>query len=339
MILKSYIVEQNIDVLKTYQSVLMYGKNDGIKDDIKEKLKYTSTDTETIIFFEEELLKDKNILYQNINNESLFSKKKIIFIHSVSDKIFDQVSECLEGKKKDIKIYLFSEVLEKRSKLRSLFEKSKDVGILPCYEDNERTLIAYVNKELKEFNGLTGEIVNLIISNSRLDRKLIKNELIKIKDFFLEKKINKKETLELLNIKTNITFDEIRDNALNGNKKTINKLLSQIDILNEETFFYLNNLSYRIIRLQEIIRISESDTNKYEQSLEKVKPPIFWKDKPIYIQQLRKWSLKGLTELITKIGETELLVKRNSYLRNDIIVKELIIGLTNKACASTSSSS
>ena len=76
MILKSYIVEQNIDVLKTYQSVLMYGKNDGIKDDIKEKLKYTSTDTETIIFFEEELLKDKNILYQNINNESLFSKKK-----------------------------------------------------------------------------------------------------------------------------------------------------------------------------------------------------------------------------------------------------------------------
>ena len=115
--------------------------------------------------------------------------------------------------------------------------------------------------------------------------------------------------------------------------------MSQIDILNEETFFYLNNLSYRIIRLQEIIRISESDTNKYEQSLEKVKPPIFWKDKPIYIQQLRKWSLKGLTELITKIGETELLVKRNSYLRNDIIVKELIIGLTNKAGASTSSSS
>ena len=35
MILKSYIVEQNFGVLNDYQATLIYGQNDGIKDDIK----------------------------------------------------------------------------------------------------------------------------------------------------------------------------------------------------------------------------------------------------------------------------------------------------------------
>ena len=39
MILKSYLVEQNVEVLKNYQASLIYGENKGIKDDIKEELK------------------------------------------------------------------------------------------------------------------------------------------------------------------------------------------------------------------------------------------------------------------------------------------------------------
>ena len=76
MILKSYIVEQNIEILKDYQATLIYGQNTGIKNDIKQKLKNKNKNSEIIIFFEEEILKNKNILYQNIVNESLFNEKK-----------------------------------------------------------------------------------------------------------------------------------------------------------------------------------------------------------------------------------------------------------------------
>ena len=44
MILKSYIVEKNFDVLGNYQAVLLYGENDGIQDDIKLKLKDENKD-------------------------------------------------------------------------------------------------------------------------------------------------------------------------------------------------------------------------------------------------------------------------------------------------------
>jgi len=336
VILKSYIVEQNIKILKNYQATLIFGQNLGIKDDIKHALKDLNKDSEIIVFFEEEILKNRNSLYNKVVNESLFSEKKIIFIHEASDKIFDQISECLERANKDIEICIFSGNLEKKSKLRNLFERNKNLAAFACYEDNERTLITYITKELGQFKGLSGEIIHLLISNSNMDRRIIKNELIKIKDFFLEKKINKEKILEILNIKNNNNFDEIRDNALVGDKKKINKLLSEINLLNEDTFFYLNNLNYRITRLQEIMRISNYDKNKYEQTLESLKPPVFWKDKPAVVKQLRKWGPENLSQIAAKIFMTETLMKKNTYLRNDIVVKNLIINLTNKASSISS---
>jgi DNA polymerase-3 subunit delta len=337
VILKSYIVEQDVSVLENYQATLIYGQNNGIKEDIKQKIRDKNNNSEIIIFFEEELLKNKNILFQNIVNESLFNEKKIIFIYEASDKIFDQVYECLEKENKNIKINIFSHNLEKKSKLRNLFEKNTNLAIFPCYEDNERTLISYINKELKEYKGLTGEIVNLIIYNSNTDRRIIKSELVKIKYFFLNKKITKEEIFEILNIKDDTSFDKIRDSALSGDKIKINKLLSEMELLNVDAFFYLNSLNYRVMKLQEVIRISDGKSNRYEQALESLKPPIFWKDKPIIVQQLHKWNLKKLSQLAEEIGETEILMKKNSYLRCDIIIKRLLINLTSRASSISSS--
>ena len=336
MILKSYIVEQNVEMLGKYQASLIYGQNNGIKADINDKLKDQIKNSEIIIFFEEEILRNKNILYENIINESLFNEKKIIFILNASDKIFDQVSKCLERKNDNIKIYIFAEILEKRSKLRNLFEKDNKLAIFACYQENHQTLVAYINKELKEFKGLSGEVVNYIISNSNMDRGVIKNELIKIKSLFLEKKIKKKEILELLNITNHTNLDKLRDNMLGGEKRETNKLLSQVDLTNEETYFYLSNLNYRVNKLIEIITTTEGNKEKYEQTIDQIKPPIFWKDKPFVIQQLRKWSLKGLTKLATKIGTTEALMKKNSYLRNDVVIKDLVVNLVNKASSTYS---
>lgn len=333
MILKSYIVEQNVEILKQYQAILIYGENEGIKDDIKENIKIKNAKCEIITLFENDILKN-NLLQENIFNPSLFTEKKIIFIHEASDKIYNQVTECLEKENKDIEIYILAENLEKKSKLRNLFEKEKKLASFACYEDNERTLINYVSRELQDFKGLTGEINNLIITNSGMNRKIIKNEIIKIKNFFLEKKINIDEIEEILNIKKDNGFDEIRDKALAGEKVKINKLLSETEILKEEVFFYLNSINYRVMKLYEILKLCDEDKKNYEQIISTMKPPIFWKDKPIILKQLTKWSLEKLEKILIKIGETEVLIKKNSHLRSDVVIKDLIIKLTKRASIS-----
>ncbi len=330
MILKSYIVEQNFNILNEYKAVLLYGENDGIKDDVKSRLKEHNKESEIINFFESEIIKNKNILYENIVNESLFNERKIIFIQSVTDKILNEITQALEKNDGKTKIYIFCDALDKKSKLRNLFEKEKNLAIFACYADNDRTLVNYINKELRGYKGLSGEFINLIIRNSGSNRKIIQNELVKIKDYFNKKIINEIQLLEILNIKNNTSFDEIRDKAMVGEKKLTNKLLSEIEIHEDDAFFCLNNLNYRVLKLIEI-QESNSELDNYEKTLDSMRPPIFWKDKPILLQQLEKWSLQKLNRASLRIGAAEVLMKKNSQIKNSIIIKDLIITFVKEA--------
>tara|TARA_B110000285_G_C15126081_1_gene620349 strand:+ start:1801 stop:2805 length:1005 start_codon:yes stop_codon:yes gene_type:complete len=330
VILKSYIVEKNINVLNEYFMVLIYGVNDGIKDDIKFKIKDLNKNAEITNFFEEEIIKNRNILFETVVNESLFNEKKIIFIHSATDKILNEISECIVKKDKNVKIYVFAENLDKKSKLRNLFEKEKKLAVFACYEDTDTTLISYINSELNEHVGLTGELINLIITNSSSNRKIIQSELIKIKNFFINKPINKNQLEEILNLKNNTGFNEIRDNTLMGRISKINKLLSETDILNEDSFYCLNSLNYRILKLVDIQKIHDPKYS-YEKTLDKVKPPVFWKDKSIYLEQLKKWDLKKLSIATLKIAEAEILMRKNILIKKDIIIKNLIVSLSKEA--------
>ena len=334
MILKSYIVEKDLKVLNSYKAVLLYGENNGIKDDVKSKLKNANKDAEKINLFEDEIINDRNILYKNTFNESLFASNKAIFIIGATDKIIDEILECVENENENIKIYIFSENLDKKSKLRNLFEKNKKLAIFPCYEDNDRSLINYISKELEGYSGLTGEIKNLIISNASMNRKIIQNEILKIKHFFISKKVDKENILEILNIKNNNSFNEMRDNTLAGEKKKINKLLAETEFLNEDSFVYLNNINYRLTRLLEV-RKNNKNIENYEQIVDLLKPPIFWKDKAMFIRQLIKWDIKKLNIAILKIGETEFLMKRNSTVRKDVLIKNLILSLSEQISTSS----
>ena len=331
MIIKSYIIEKNISNFEKYQASLIFGENVGIKEDIKELLKNKNKTAEIINLFEEEILKHKDILYNNVNNKSLFNEKKIIFIHHVTDKIVDQINEVLEKENKDIKIYIFGDALDKKSKIRSLFEKDSNLAAVAGYKDNERTLIEYILEQLRAHKGLTRENIDIIISNSNLDRRVIKNELIKIKEFFKNKTITREELQQLLNIKINLNFDQLRDAALLGERSTINKLIGETEFLPEDIFFYLSSINYRVIKLIEV-KNNNGDDNI---SIDAMKPKIFWKDKPIYIQQLKKWDIDKLKAASIKIAEVEKLMKKNAIIRNDLVIKDLLIHLCKQISTSS----
>ena len=173
-------------------------------------------------------------------------------------------------------------------------------------------------------------MTNLIIKNSHEDRKIISSEIVKIKQFFLDKKINKEQLLELLNIKQNSNFNLLRDATLLGNKNTVNQLLGEVDFINESPFFYLNQLNSRVLRLLEIKNV-EIETKDIELSMELLKPKVFWKDKPIYSRQLKKWDLKMLNNALNNMLKLEKLMKSNSQIRNDIIIKSFIVQLCTQA--------
>ena len=171
--------------------------------------------------------------------------------------------------------------------MRNLFEKKTNLGIIPCYQDNEITLRNLIKNELSDFKNLETNLINMIINYSNLNRKTIKNNLDKIKSFY-DKRILSEDSLEtLLNSDRNEMFENIRDAALSGDKLKLNDLLDNFVFSNEDVYQYLNMINYRFIKILNIHKQNES-YNDLNVTISKMKPPVFWKDRPVYLKMLKK---------------------------------------------------
>ena len=332
MIIKSYILEQNRQKIEDNRMFLFYGENNGLKKEFKEKIKKDNKEKEILNLFQSEILKNKNVLINEVTNKSLFVKKKVIFINDADDKIFELIEEMHTYLDED-KIYIFSDILDKRSKLRNYFEKSKEYGITACYQDNEITIKNIITQKLNGYSGLTPQVINFIVQNSGLDRSKLNNEIEKITSFFSNKKIEYEALDQLVNIRTNENFNYLKDEAINGNKINTNRLLADTIFEPENNIYYLNSINQRINKLNEINNLKKNNSN-LEILVSNLKPPIFWKDKSILINQAKKWNEIKIRSAMNKTYDAEVKIKSNSHIRKDLILKQLIIDLCATANAS-----
>ena len=330
MIYKSYIIEQKINEIRE-NLFLFFGENLGLKNDFKNKIKSKNKDCEVINYNQEEILKNEDLFFSEINNISLFERKKIYFIDQANDKILKIIKE-IEPKIDTQKLYIFSEILDKKSKIRNYFEKSEFCGAVACYQDNEIGIRKIIVDKLSGFTGLTPNNINLIVENSNLDRVKLNNELNKILTYFQNKKLDSEKLEILLDIRVNDNFNNLKDEALMGNKLKTNKLLSDTIIDSEKNIFYLTLINQRLNKLKEVINMSKGIN--LEDAISKVKPPIFWKDKPNFIVQTKKWDPKKIKKILNKTYALEIEIKSNAAINKNVLIKKLMVDVCHLASAS-----
>ena len=326
MIYKSYLIEKNINSIKE-NLVLFYGENFGIKKDFKEKIKHTNNNCDFLFYDQRNIIENSKILYSELFNTSLFEKKKIFFLENVNDKVLEIIQD-IQPSLENQKIYLFADILEKKSKLRSFFEKSKECAVIACYPDNEINIKNIILERLKGYDGLSSININLILSHVSLDRLKLNNEIDKISAFFLDKKIKTEELSVLLDANLIDDFNYLKNEALNGNKRKTNALLSETILEEEKAFYYLMLINQR---LQRLYQVKKSAENNLEAAINNLKPPIFWKDKPHFVTQAKIWNGKKLNRLVKKTYEIEKTIKSNSFLNKQILLKELLINICETA--------
>ena len=330
MIYKSYLIEQNISLLDK-NLFLFYGENLGLKNEFKDKIKFQNKNAEIINLSQDDIISNIDNFFNEILNISLFDEKKIYFINQVNDKILDAI-KIIEPKIDYQKIYLISESLDKRSKIRNYFEKSNNCGVVACYNDNEISFKKIIIERLKNYKGVTTENINLISDKCNLNRDKLNNELDKIYTFFLEKNIDRNKLEILLDNKINNDFSLLKDEAFNGNRIETNKLLSDTIIDSEKNVLYLNIINQRLLKLNEIFKLI-GQTN-LEKAIDMLKPPIFWKDKPAFLKQAKKWNMNKIKKILNKTYNIELEIKSNSIVNKNILLKKLLIDICNLANAS-----
>ena len=329
MIIKSYIAETDPKIFN-YKILLIYGPNLGQKIEFKEKIKKNFKESEIFYYSQDDVLKSQEAVFTNLFNTSLFEKDKIFIINQCNDKILE-FFENIEVRLNDQKIFFFADLLDKKSKLRSKIEKSKDKVAIACYEDNEMTLKKIIQEKLKNYKGLSTENINLLVDNCALDRMKLNNEIDKVITYFEKKELNTLELQQILNIKSNDDFNKLKDSAINGDKFNTNKLLNDTIVESEKNIFYLSLINQRLTRIKETKKLLEK--NNLETAVNMLKPPIFWKDKPIFLNQFNKWDTNKINRALNKTYNLEILIKSNSSIDKTFLVKKLLVDICNLANA------
>jgi len=308
MILKSY--EINKINLNIHKFILFYGKNDWLKI---ESIKNLNKNKNKILNYEErEILDNPNIFFENIMSKSLFDEEKIIIIKRATDKIVKLIEELSSKNLEETSLIISADNLEKKSKLRSLFEKNTQFACVPFYPDNDQTLSKFTYNFLKEKDiSISPSNINLIVSKCNGDRAILLNELKKIEYFCMDrKKVTSENIAKLTNLSENYSILELIDNCLAKNKKKITNILNENNFSNDDCIMITRSFLIKAKKLLALSTLFESNKN-IDLTISSAKPPIFWKEKEITKQQIYKWKPKNIKKLIFALSETELQIKKN----------------------------
>ena len=311
MIIKNFELER---IKKSNLSLyLFYGQNEGLKKEVLENCFIKNFKGLVEKYEEKEVIENQEEIYSKIFNKSLFEKEKIILISRTSDKIVDFIERILEKNVSDIKIICLSEILEKKSKLRNLFEKDSKLICIPFYADDNKKLTQLCGDFFKKINvPISREILNVIVDKCQGDRNNLNRELEKV-EMFIDgnTKFDISDILKLISLSENYTVSELVDSCLSKNIKNTAKILNENNYTNDDCILILRtmlNKTKRLIKLRDDYDV----TKNLDSTVSNFRPPIFWKDKDVIKKQLLKWDKKNSSELIFEINELEKLVKKNS---------------------------
>ena len=290
--------------------ILFYGKNEGLKNEALDIL--NKNKNKILNYDEKEILDNKNNFIENILSKSLFEQQKFIIIKRATDKILEIIETLHLKKLEDTTIILNSDNLEKKSKLRSFFERDKELICIPFYPDNDQTLSKLAYNFLRDKKiSISPSDINIIVNKSIGERQTLVNELQKIEYFCKNgKKINSEIISKLINLTENHSISELIDNCLAKNKKKTISILNENNLSNDDCIMIVRSF---IIKAKKLLSLSSSfeTNNNINLTITSAKPPIFWKEKEITKQQIYKWKSKSIKKLIYELSEIELQIKKN----------------------------
>ena len=310
---------------KSYNLILLHGKNEGLQKEVLSENFINNFDGIVNKYDESDFIYNFETILSEILNKSLFDDSKIIIVSRVSDKILKNIEKIIEKNLVDVKIILKSGVLEKKSKLRNFFEKSKILISVPFYDDNLQTLANLANEFLRKHKiKISRESLNLLVNRSSGSRDHLKLELEKILYYSLsEKNIDFEIIQKLSNLAESHNVSELADNYLAKNQKNVARILNENNYSNEDCILIIRTILNKSKRLLNIVDSYENNKN-LDEVISSVRPPIFWKDKDMVKKQATTWKLDDLKKNIYKINEIEAILKTNSQnslnLISDFIV-------------------
>lgn len=297
-------------------AILLYGPDEGL---IRERLNFltkniTSDPIDINDINEGSLLEQTSLLLDEANSISMFGGKKVIRLRSASDKSSSTIKATLKSLSANSNLILVEAgELSPRSSLRILFETEENSTAIPCYVEDASSLSRVISEAIKKAGyNASSDVVNHIATNVVGDRGLARSEIEKLITYMgNEKNITMKEASACIGDSADLAIDDLAKFVGIGNFAEADRILSYNLEEGVSAVSILRNLQNYFMRLHSTKSRLEQGEN-LETAMRKLQPPVFFKAKNSFENQVRNWSLSNLENAVTTLISAEAKCKQTA---------------------------
>ena len=313
-------VKKNFD---KYKIIFFYGSNLGLTDllynksielfniDLNDPFNVSKIDGN-------DFKENPYILEDNINTLSIFSEKKFILLDlshiSINKNIENIILNAVETENDKYILIIKAGNISSQNKLIKYFGKSSKSILTPCYEENTikiKNELKYLF--MKHKISFSNEFMSDLSCIFNTDSLAIKQELEKL-DFFLinNKNVTEKTLLKFLENNEDINLNKVVKSCLNGETKNSLFYLDKIYEVSNSNIILIRMFG-RHFNILEKILLSNQHGKNFTEAINNLKPPVFFKDKAIFLSQCKLWSLKKMNLIQKRLIDLEFKIKTGLY--------------------------
>lgn len=259
---------------------------------------------------EDDLRKDKARLGDELAAQSLLGGPRLVRLRIEGDSAADSLLATLAAFEagQDAAAFLVIEAgdLPGRSKIRTAFETAKRAAALPFYEDTGADLQRLATELLREAGvALDRDAQTQLEALLPDDRGVLRQEIEKLILLAGPEGVapTAAEIAALLADEADAAVDDAAAAALQGEGAAAAQALSDLSGL--QGISALKTLERRLLRLLEAQRLVDAGASAADVG-DKLRPPVFWKEKEAFARQLRRWSASGLTGALDMVWRAQI---------------------------------
>lgn len=222
---------------KTWAAVLYFGSNAGL---VRERADKTAraivpdlTDAFRIADLSADVLKkDPARLADEAAAISMFGGRRVVRVRDAVDGLTELFESFIADHKGDALVVVEAGELNKTSALRKLFEGSKSVAAVECYDDRPEEAGRLIKETLAEFGWkIEPEALAFLSEALSLDRRLLRAELEKLTLYLglgeANSVLTRAQAQALIGDSGTVEADEIADAVAAGDLKSLDLLIAK----------------------------------------------------------------------------------------------------------------
>lgn len=265
-------------------------------------------------FSPEEIHDDPAKLADELAAMSLMADRRVVLLREAEDAHLPAIEEAFQRRAPENFLIVYAAESLAGSKLRAWAEKQTDFAAVPCYKDEGASLDALMRDTLRGY-GLraSGEVIRYLTSQLSGDRQIILNELEKLSLYMDEEaeEVSMDDAMAAIGENSDKGLDELAHAVATGDIVGACRLSDKLVMEGVVGVVIVRSLMRYFARIEHIAH-QRADGKSLDVAIESLRPPVFFKAKPMLKTAAGRWSSHHCADALAKLHLLELDSKRHS---------------------------